>query len=178
MTTFPDGSLPASPHITAFSPEAMGTANYLSSGNNFFATNTWPAANTAIFVPFVVRSAIEVKALFALNGNAVSGNMDIGLYAVDGTRLVSTGSTAQSGTNVIQSSTVSLTIGPGQYYLALALNNTTGRIAGINAAAAINVKMIGIYTMTSAFPLPATAVYASSSSHLIPVFGLSRVLTV
>ena len=61
------------------------------------ATSTvYPSADTAIFVPFVAPERLIVAQLFAQNGAAVSGNVDVGIYSEDGALIVSAGSTAQA----------------------------------------------------------------------------------
>ena len=61
--------------------------------------------------------------------NATTGipndNIDVGIYSADGTRIVSAGSTAQSGTEIAQNFAIADTlIGPGDFYLAMVMNGT------------------------------------------------------
>jgi hypothetical protein len=57
--------------------------------------------------------------MLVLNGATASGNMDVGIYDYAGTRLVSSGSTAQSGTSAFQDFDITDTLlGPGIFYLA------------------------------------------------------------
>lgn len=135
--------------------------------------STWPTANKAVFVPFRIAEPLLVTKLFAWNGATASGNLDIGIYDENGVRLVSTGSTPQSGTNALQVIDVTDTwIGPGRFYLALALDGTSGTIVRNNLGSAIYAQMHGLAEMTSAFPLPATATLASTSITLLHAFGL------
>jgi hypothetical protein len=88
---------------------------------------TFVAANRAIFQPFRVAEPCVIKQLYVHNGATASGNIDVGVYSMDGTQLVSTGSTAQSGTSNLQVFDVTDTlIGRGAYYVAVAMDNTTG----------------------------------------------------
>ena len=97
---------------------------------------TWPAADRAIFIPVMCSGYFTVKK-FAIENGAVSGNLDAGIYTSEGKLVVSTGSTAMSGANSWQTIDVTDTqIPPGLYYLAMAINNTTGA----NAASAIGLQ--------------------------------------
>jgi hypothetical protein len=104
-----------------------------------------------------------------------SGNIDIGIYGVDGTRLVSKGSTAMAGTNTLQIFDVTDTyLAPGDYFLAIALDNNTA-IVWASALVAGMAPFLGIYIETlSDLPLPATATFAIASALLlVPLFGLT-----
>jgi hypothetical protein len=126
----------------------------------------WHSANTATFIPFRVPMPVLVAQLWWWNGATVSGNVDMGIYDRVGTRLFSIGSTAQSGTNAMQTVDVAdFRLGPGQFYLAFVLNNTTGAVMGDNGnISANNRKATGFAIMASAFPLPATATLATPTT--------------
>lgn len=135
-------------------------------------SNTWPVANQAIYVPFFTPAPYTVVKLLTFNGAVASGNIDVGLYAADGTRLVSSGSTAQAGTTVIQEFDVTDTVlAPGWYYLAVAKDDTTGTLRASTAVTARQARALGCFGQTSAFPLPATATFAAYASAYLPVFG-------
>jgi len=137
-------------------------------GNGFPAlSQSWSTANMALYVPFYVNDiGLVVEQFSVQNGGTISGNFDIGIYdAVTLAKIISTGSTAQAGTNAVQFVNVADTpIGPpGWYLLAMACDNTTAQfpmpsIDGINLAAA------GVSIQTSAFPLPSTATPATPSN--------------
>ncbi len=133
----------------------------------------WPAANRAVYVPFQVVSPLVVTQLFHWNGSAVSGNIDIGIYSVDGRRIVSSGSTAQAGTSVLQLFDVTDTVLPaGSYYFALAIDNTTGTTTRTSITVTV-ARTLGFFQENSAFPLPATATFALANSTVVPVMGLT-----
>lgn len=138
------------------------------------SSGAWPTANKAIFVPFVINTNCTVKKMFVVNGATASGNLDIGIYNEDGTKLVSSGSTAQSGTNGLQVIDVTDTpLSPGAYYMALAMNGITGTMFKYTAGTGAQMSQLGVYQQTTAFPLPATATFATgSSSDRIPMLGL------
>ena len=139
--------------------------------------STWPAADRAIFIPVMCAGYFTVKK-FAIENAAVSGNVDVGLYTSEGKLVISTGSTAMSGANAWQEIDVTDTqIPPGLYYLAMAINNTTGA----NSAAAFGLQQMraqGAVQMASAFPLPATATFAAVASNYWPSFQAMGVDTI
>jgi hypothetical protein len=137
------------------------------------ASAVYPTANLAIYVPFSLGVPITAVQMFIYNGATVSGNVDVGLYAADGTRLVSMGSTAQAGTSVLQAFDITDTpLGPGNYYLACAVDNTTATLFRL-APTARQIAGLGCFTQVTAFPLPAVATFATYASAYLPVFGLS-----
>ena len=136
-------------------------------------STVWPAANLAIFVPFSLDSETLIAQLWWFNGATVAGNVDIGIYTADGTRLLSAGSTAQSGTSVLQSvNTADTLVGPGVYYLALALSDGTATISGRTLAALQHGQIAGMAEKTSAFALPATVTLASLTGLFCPAMGV------
>lgn len=111
--------------------------------------------------------------LFAVNGTAVSGNVDIGIYDESGTRLVSSGSVAQTGTSVIQIFDITDTLlGVGLFFLAMAVDNTTAQFFRRTANAA-HLRTLRVYQTASAFVLPTTVTFAAPASGYYPLFGLS-----
>jgi hypothetical protein len=152
--------------LTPYHPASLG---YQSAA---LTSATWPSANRAYYYPFRLAHAYVLTHLFIENGSEVSGNFDLGIYTVDGRRLASTGSTAQSGVSAPQSVAVSLTLGPGVFYLAAAFDNTTATVqqTALNAIAAL--RPAGVFLQASAFPLPATATFANlGTSSFVPMIG-------
>lgn len=141
---------------------------------------TWPTANLAILFPIRVPVQQPVSQIFWLNGAAVSGNVDAGIYTMDGTRIYSTGSTAQSGISSIQTvSFTEITLGPASYYLALSVNNTTATIQRITATLGAFVpQVIGLAEVASSFALPATLTLASATNNYIPAVGIASGYTI
>ena len=135
----------------------------------------WPAANRAFYAPIVVERETVITQLWCLNGSIVAGNIDVGLYASDGTRLTSAGSTAQAGTTVIQKFNITdLFIGPGLYYLALALSDgATATVGSMTTSLTQINRVCGCAEQASAFALPATATFATMAQVYLPVFGFS-----
>lgn len=148
--------------------------------NQSGGTNTWPSANQAFFVPIVVPRSLTVVKMFWVNGAAVSGNVDTGIYDVAGNRLVSIGTTAQAGTSAIQIvDTTDLALAPGRYYLALACDNTTATFARSGTPGATMIRAAGCYQMATAFVLPDPVTFAASTSATtVPLFGASMVTAI
>ena len=137
-------------------------------------STAYPTANQALYVPFCLTRPIIVAQLFWVNGATVSGNVDAGIYSVDGVLLVSTGSTAQAGTSVSQVVDITDTqLGTGLFYLAIAVDNTTATLIRGTAGSVARCAAMGCANQGSAFPLPAPATFATIASNYIPVFGLT-----
>lgn len=156
------------PSIFTASPEMLGNFILGASG---IATN-WPAANDAIFEPVTLFRPVLVKRLFSHNGSAVNGNIDMGIYTVDGARIVSIGSTAQAGTSVLQFFDIADTyLSPGRYYLAVAMSSTTGRVARTTPSI-IRLQHAGVLKMATALPLPTVATFATVTAAFLPTIGM------
>jgi hypothetical protein len=175
--TFPTNFIDPLVTIHPFSLESLGfgiTQMGAVNINTSAISGTFPAANRAIFYPFSVFKLIQVQNFFCINGSAVSGNFDIGVYDSAGTKIMSTGSTAQAGTTAIQAVSIAATnLPPGQYYMALAADNTTAAFYRMAVGATRYDQFYGLAQMATAFPLPATATFATIASDYIPLFGLS-----
>lgn len=158
------------PSISTQSPEMLGCYFISTSG-----AATFPAANDALFLPFTITRSALVNRLFSMNGNVVSGNIDMGIYTLDGTRIVSKGSTAQAGVTAMQLFSISPTLlSPGQYYLAVALDNNTGTLRRFNITV-IREQHFGMLKATSSFPLPESVTFATVTAQYIPNIGMDLV---
>lgn len=171
VATWPYNAFVPLPTIHTLSIESIGEAQTANPGT--VASVVWPAANTAILVPFHLEVPILVTLLLAVNGSAVSGNVDLGIYSAAFKRIVSIGSTVQASTNDVQSFNIADTmIGPGDFYLAAALDNATGTMIRTLLGSALSVRRTGVVRMASAFPLPATITPAAMIANFIPIIGL------
>lgn len=145
------------------------------------AYTAWPAANVALFVPFVVPEPVTVTKLWWANTSTVSGNLDIGLFSENGTLVVSSGSTAMATTNVAQTVDIADTVlARGRWYLGLACDTTAANIYCFTPAAGI-CQALGVVRQTSAFPLASNAnpaVFAVTTHAFIPVCGAQGYRTV
>lgn len=179
MTVFPINSRISGPTISTASYISCSVPPYFNIlPTNMSSSASFPTANLALFYPFYLNQTIVVTKLFAINGSSASNNIDIGIYNDDGVRIVSTGSTARSGTTAIQSFDITdTTIGPGRFFFAIAQNGGVGSYFAANSSATVAqawAKMAGIYQQTSAFPLPANATFATyaQTNFYVPFIGL------
>jgi hypothetical protein len=135
---------------------ATGKSPALSSG-------AWSSANMAIYTPCYSSRGWWAREIGAYHGSAVSGNKDLGIYLPDaegkpGDALYRLGSTAMATTNTLVHHSISVYVPPGIFYLAMALDNTTGQVIRLVTLAANGENyQTSIFTEASAFPLPATA---------------------
>lgn len=141
--------------------QAMGSAN-------------WPAANRAIYIPFRLVAPFTCAQLWWYNGTiAGPPNVDAGVYTFDGRRLLSTGSTVQSGDSTIQAVDVTdTTFAPGLYYLALVVSVNSSGMFRINPAVAA-LRASGLAQQATALPLPTTATFAANSGGYVPIVGMT-----
>jgi hypothetical protein len=160
--------------VTSYSFLSGANAEILSASQSD-GSAAWPSANRAIFIPLYLSAPFVVATAFWANGGTASGNIDVGVYDVAGTRLGSIGTTAQSGTSTVQSASLALALAPGVYFLAIAMDNTTGTVRAINIGntSLLLMEVCGIQQMASAFVLPSTATFANPASAFIPFIGLT-----
>jgi hypothetical protein len=140
-------------------------------------TGTWPTANLAIFLPLSLPSPFRVLSGWWINGGTVAGNVDVGVYGLDGSLIVSAGSTAQSGTNVPQSATLAETLlSPGAYYLAMSASSTSAifqRHSYTNGQQAY-----GTLQAASQLPLATLPTFATPANSYQPIFGIASVTSI
>lgn len=154
--------------ITPFSIESIG----LSMGSP--ASGAYPASNRAIYIPFRIEIDITVAKLFCLNGATASGNIDMGIYRGNGERVITTDSIAQVGTNVIQEFGIADTkLAPGSYYLAVAMDNTTGTLFRVQTGNLQQLRPTGVAQQAAAFALPSSFTLAAIASNYLPIIGLT-----
>lgn len=171
---FPGGEPQHIPTLSVIGIEAVTGAILGYQGGGATAGNVnYPAADLAIYVPFALDYPFIVRRLWWFNGSSLTGNVDCGVYAASGEKLLSSGSTAQSGTTSIQTATVSdYKLDPGSYYLALAGSATGTRFTRL-AYAQTSLRFVGVLQQSSALPLPATMSPAAIGQGYLPIFGIS-----
>jgi hypothetical protein len=170
--------LPPLPHIIPWSLESGGL-EFSSRGAFSFRgapSQAWPTANKAILVTFSIFKRTRFQRMFIMNGNTASGNFDIGVYDHSLRKIVASGSTAQSGGNTIQAVSLDFTLDPGNYYMALAMNNTSGSVWGgvVDSSSQLGFNNSIYRAVTSSFPLPDTLGSPNDFSVFIPAMGLSQ----
>lgn len=136
------------------------------------ASTAWPSANRTIYVPLFIDRTVTITQMFAYNGATASGNTDIGIYDQGGTRLVSMGATAQSGTSQIQLFNITdTTLTPGAYFMGMSNSGTTGTYF----RAALGVTVMGVSgCYQDASSLPSSMGFTSPASAYLPIFGAVR----
>lgn len=141
-----------------------------------FANSAWPAANRAVYVPVALHARFTVARFMVCNAGAVAGDLDIGLYNFAGSRLISTGTTAQSGTNAVQYVDVTNQSFPaGNYWLALVLGDTGGRVSTSTTGAGGFEPFWGATLENlGSTVLPATMTPAVRAVGTLPCFGFTQ----
>jgi hypothetical protein len=172
MSDWPQASRPPTVLMSPFSELAQGTemAALATAAPASVAHGT---ANLARFYPFVLPEPIVVVKMWWYNGGTVSGNVDVGIYDKDGTKIVSQGNTAQATINVLQEVNIADTVlGRGLFYMALSASSATATFFS-NANSVQLAKALGLAQMATANPLPATATLAAVAAAIQPLYGLS-----
>lgn len=165
--------VPTFPVLHPYLLDSMGL--YISAGSTHLgdlASAVWPEANRAYLYPIKLGDITTLTQAWTANGAAVSGNIDIGLYDVAGTRIMSTGTTVQAGTSTLQIiDHADVTVPAGHYYLALAASSATAQfLRGVGLASTQNFA--GVITMATAFALPATITPTiAGGGNYTPLFG-------
>lgn len=163
--------------IGSFSSESLGRE--LTCMGTISTSFAWPTANLGLFVPVEIYSSLTVVKMSVANGTAVSGNIDVGIYDMNGNRIVSAGSTAQTGTSVIQTFDITDTLlQAGLYYMALSADNTTSTFGGWSGLAAGDGQAMGLFQMASALALPNPATFASYAQTVCPLMAMHQRTTV
>lgn len=174
--------MPTFPVLGRFNHPMLGSHSLDSVGGlaRFFnqtvqASVAWPTANLALYVPVPVYRTVTIAKMAVNNGSAVSGNIDVAIYNKSGNRLVSAGSTAQSGTSAIQIFDITDTVlQPGLYYLGVALDNTTGTLSGWSfSGGSLELRAFGIYQQSSAFALPDPFTGAAMAQTFVPLVSMT-----
>jgi hypothetical protein len=140
-------------------------------------STTW-VANLAIYQMFTLPWPYTVARFCWVNGATLTGppNIDLGIFAPDGTKLVSTGNTAQSGTNTVQFAAASTVtrLAAGTYFFGISSSGSTALIycyAGLSVGPMAAAQM---FQQATANPLPATATFARPTNALMPYGGFTR----
>jgi hypothetical protein len=159
LTPFPP------PYIPLFPQHAILQYNGVANPN-------WTNANEAKYVPFSIQQPIVVRKMVLQFTTVAASNYDIGIYTVDGARVVSLGSTAVPGaTGVVEADIADTMLTPGSYYYALVISSTSPAVPGVNYSTNDN-KLNAMLTQTSALPLPSTATFAVNDGTFAPVISL------
>lgn len=107
-------------------------------------------ANEAYFNLTFVPGPVVVNAIRFVVG-VQSGHLDVGIYDVNGKRLVSSGSTVCPASGVASIALTPTALPAGNYYLAVAIDNGTITLNRTGSDA-----LVGNYSVATSFPLPTT----------------------
>lgn len=152
------------------------------SGSASLASLTWPVADTAFYVPMWIPWPYLVERVFWVNGTSTTTvNMDFGIYNADGTRIYSTGATAEGTVSVPQYTTPStdILLVPGRYYFGLMCSSVTAARGGqgTTTGTVARYRMAGILQQATANPLPATMTPSAVANVCLPICGVTRTTT-
>jgi hypothetical protein len=173
VSDFPGTTL-LPPVISIASPHAFG-GSMICHTLQASASATWPTNNLGIFIPFSLPAPYVVRSLYSVNGATASGNLDMGIFALDGTLIVSKGSTAQSGTDTLQILSVTATLlSPGRYFVALS-SSTTAATFYRNPYGAAGQGVGGILQASSQLPLANLPTFATPANSYVPLCGLASI---
>lgn len=140
------------------------------------AAAAWPSANTAYFLPFFIHSPWIARKMACGCGTTGSNNVDMGIYNVDGVRLVSSGAVARVASSEVYGDITDTLLMPGWYYMALVCNATANIVfatpSGTSPVPLQKARLSGVLQMASAYTLPATATFAALSSAIIPAVSI------
>lgn len=140
------------------------------------ASAVWPAAQLALYVPFRIGQDVKISGFFWYNGATVNGNTDCGVYDSSGAKLTSSGATAQSGANAIQTVALGtpIIISAGNYYyLALMSTSATATYFRGPNLTAEEARQLGITDQESVgSALPTTQTRSTPGSGALPIFGI------
>lgn len=168
MPDWPNGYLAQNSSTYCSVSQASGLAygQYMSGTGGTSAV--WPAANRAIYVPFIVNKQVTAFQI-AFQVGTQSGNLDVGIYNEQGVRLVSSGSTAVAAPGLQAVNITDTTLTPALYFMAMCVDNVTAafmRFSGISAiwlqAFGVQQQAVGVVT------LPDPATFANPASAYVP----------
>lgn len=172
--TSPYGSLVNNATINPYGSECLGIE--IQGLNNGITTGAW-TANLLIFIPLILQEPLLVAQFFWHNGTTVAGNTDVGIYNESGgTKLGSSGSTANAGTSVLQVVNVTDFYVPANVRLWLALGCDSSTQQFFRSIAPIaDQDYIGIKQQVSGWSsgLPASVTPATPTEAVLPTFGFT-----
>jgi hypothetical protein len=139
------------------------------------ASAVYPAANRALYFPFLIDTPVTVTQAFAYNGTVEKGKLDIAILDASWNRLVNKGLTAQSGTSALQLLDLTDTLlMPGLYYGGFTATSTEATyFRGVTSAIRLQAAGVQQQALGAEVEIPTTATPANPASAYIPVFGFS-----
>lgn len=172
--------------ISPWTPEGMARNCFqLSDGSPrlgyFQAITVYPG--TVFLYLFQINSPVVATKIFFPVGNSSDGNVDVGIYDMNGIRLVSSGSTAMAVANTLQTIDITDTkLQPGRYFAAFQGDSVGGSVYGGSMNNSLNsygILASGQRTATNAsLPLPASIVFdaMTTANRLDIIYGIAILL--
>lgn len=111
---------------TAVSPRTIHTGG-MPARVSTDGTDATPVVTETYLAEIHVPTTVTTTGVAVMNGTVASGNITVGIYTPGGACLGQSASTAQAGTDVYQLVPLALTLLSGTYYVALQVDNVTGR---------------------------------------------------
>ena len=138
---------------------------------------TWPSANRAIYTPITIEAPVTAYHM-GFEVVTQSGNVDVGLYDLNGVLLISSGTTAVGATGFQGINITDTPLNPGIYFMAMAVDNTTASLRRYATAITLgSLSVQGIQDEDTAFVLPATATMSAMGAQYIPMLYVSLAST-
>ena len=135
----------------------------------------WVSANRGYDIPFDLICPFNLRSMFCFYGGTVAGNLDFGVYALDGTLIVSTGAVAQSGTSALQIASITQTLlSPGSYYMAMSASSNSATVSKHSYGAA-GLSVAGVLMAASQHPLTTLPTFANTTGQNPPVMGIASI---
>lgn len=130
LTDFPNRGWSMPPVVSTTSRVALGYEWADASAlDGTPASVAWGTANLVLFVPFEVTEPITITKLAWYNGSTANGNVDMGIFSLNGTFLFGAGNTAQAGTSALQEVNITDTLlTEGVYFMGLKCESTTATV--------------------------------------------------
>lgn len=159
-------------HSARYSAAQQGPTGGLIGG--VAASGAWPSANLALYIPVAIPFPYPIARMFWVTGGTATGNVDVGIYRADLTKVVSTGAVGLGSTNATNYVTVSLLLPPGDYYLGISLSSGSGTTFRTTVIGANSGRQFGFLQQSTAHPLPNPMVPATWAQSYTPLFGMTR----
>lgn len=161
-------------NVHPFGPECLGK-DILAVDSGL--TSLTYIANLLVFVPMILSEPLLVAQFFWHNGASVAGNTDVGIYNEAGTtKLGSSGSTANSGTSVLQAVNVTDFYLPAHKRLWLAIGCDSGTQTFFAANLIVNLAdYVGFKQQASGWSsgLPSSISLDTPTQAVLPNFGFT-----
>lgn len=173
MTFAPAGAYRS--HTFTISSHDVERVSYSLGTSNVGASVAYPAANLAIFVPFVLEHPATAFETWVETGAVTTSNVtEIGVYTTAFVRLFTTATTVATASDTVNS--VGMTdyvLDRGSYYLAFGCDGTRNYAASALAPGIYQSAGLMEQTGLTGAALPATATPVAYTRTFLHLFGLN-----